>query len=88
MNMPTVDQDRLSIQWDKAIDSIGFIIKEQQNFSYAVGFNAGLDERDKLAAINAELVEICTDFVRRVDSGEVRSKSTYEKMKKALSKAN
>ena len=52
----------------------------------------GLDDATAafiVRAVNAhqELVDICKEFVARVERGEVRSTYTYNRMKQALAKA-
>lgn len=44
------------------------------------------NEIERNRAEIAELLEICHEFIRRVDCGEIRSKRTYAEMKAAIAK--
>lgn len=56
----------------------------------ATGICQGNDDGEadaKLIAAAPDLLEACQEFVRKVESGEAKSKRSYKQMKEAISKA-
>lgn len=63
---------------DGVICSLGAVDRKDETTSNA---NANL------IAAAPDLMEACEEFVRKCESGEVRSKRSYQQMKAAISKA-
>ena len=75
--------------WDVNLDLAGELLVEDYNGD-TVCFMPNRTRQNNNASLIAtapELLEICEEFVRKVEAGQAKSTASYEAMKKAIKKA-